>query len=358
MSQLTRRAFLTTTAAGAFVPSLLNAQERASQTLTSDAQPLAFFLVGDTHYLADRTSPQQLAEASKTTNGRLIERLNELPGKPIDERAGGGRVLTPAGVIHAGDLIDSGDKTGATEKTMQATELTAFINDYGLTGKEGKLRYPVYEVHGNHDGPRGTGPVVEAIKDRNRKRSGVNHVSENGLHYAWNWGDVRFVCLGIVVGGVSPPDRKRRYDPLDSLAFLKDDLAKNVGKSGKPVVIVHHIDVLRYSVDCVPETPAGQAEWDSCDVNAYHAALRDYHVAAVLYGHTHSRKIFRWDGTKMPAESGIPTFNNDNSAHFASNTQGLLYFEMSAKELKVRELVTADRWQTTAWTQEFWSFPI
>src|SRR5262249_23309026 len=154
---------------------------------------------------------------------------------------------------------------------------------------DGKLKWPVYEVHGNHDAPQGVGLVIDAIKRRNRKRPGLANVSANGLHYSWNWGDLHFVNLGIVVGSVKEVKRRRRYAQVVSPPFLIDDLARHGKDRKKPVLLTHHVDVARYSGDCDPEAPAGAQEWDRCDVRGYHQAIRGYNVVGVLYGHTHAR---------------------------------------------------------------------
>ena len=84
----------------------------------------------------------------------LIDTLNALPNTEIPAEAGGGRVGTIQGVIHAGDIIDTGDKRGVIQSKMQQREWEGFNKDFGLNGTEGRLKYPVYEVHGNHDSPR------------------------------------------------------------------------------------------------------------------------------------------------------------------------------------------------------------
>lgn len=318
---------------------------------------IAFFLVSDTHYLADKTAPEKLDTASQEVTGRLIEQLNKLPGTSIPSSAGGGRVERPQFVIHGGDLIDSGDKNGGPYPTMQRTEWEGFVSDYGLTGKEGKLHFPVYEVYGNHDSPSGDGYAVQKLIERNRKRTGVR-LSPNGLHYSWDKGGVHFIHLGIVVGAVPEVTRKRRYDPHESLAFLKDDLAKQVGKSGRPVVITHHVDVLRYALPPDPAAPASNKEWDACDVRGYYDTLKGYRIAAILYGHTHVRNIFNWNGTTQPMPQGLPTFNTDNAAHFMSDTQALLYFHLKHDTLTVREWATPDRWKSAAWTPQVWQYRI
>jgi cytolysin (calcineurin-like family phosphatase) len=241
---------------------------------------------------------------------------------------------------------------------MAEPEMAAFVADWGLNGGDARLQWQVREVHGNHDGPRGDTVVVDEIKARNRRRAGLANVSPNGLHYSWDWAGVHFVALGIVVGDAPEVSRKRRYSPLGSLPFLVRDLAENVGTSGRPVVIVHHIDVARYSQPVADEV-AMKNEWDYGDVQAYYAALKTYNVAAALCGHTHARNVFRWDGTKdMRATQGIPFLNTDNAAHFGGPTQAFLHVEVTSTDLLVREFGTKDGWQTGAWTPQVWKFAL
>jgi hypothetical protein len=217
--RLSRRDFLATSALAA-------ATTTSGFALADDAAslPVAFFLVADTHYLANKDEPELLDQKSRDVTSRLIDTLNRLPGATIPETAGGGMVAIPRGVIHAGDLIDSGDKNGKVLEQMQATEWKGFVADYGLSGQDGRLKYPVYEVHGNHDGPQGRGLAIDGIVERNKRRPGVKNTSANGLHYSWDWGPVHCVNLGIVVGQVKSVTQRRRYNPLDSLDFLIDDL--------------------------------------------------------------------------------------------------------------------------------------
>ncbi|MFY8201756.1 MAG: hypothetical protein ACOVLE_13855, partial [Pirellula staleyi] len=93
-----------------------------------------------------------------------------------------------SGVIHAGDLIDSGDKDSPNHRKMQRTEWSNYAADYGLTGQDGRLKLPLYEVYGNHDSPSGDGHAVKQIVERNKKRPGLVNVADNGLHYSWDWG--------------------------------------------------------------------------------------------------------------------------------------------------------------------------
>jgi predicted phosphodiesterase len=357
MRCLNRRTFLGTSAAltTATLGSLSTPQSAAKE---SDAPQAAFFLVGDTHYLANRDRPAQLDATSKQVCSSLVETLNRLPGEAIPEQFGGGSVAKPQGVIHAGDVIDSGDKNGGIYAEMQRTEWSAFRDDYGLTGSDGRLKWPVYEVHGNHDSPRGDGYAIDQIKERNKQRPGLLNISDNGVHYSWDWGGVHFVNLGIVVGRASEPERSRRYAPLDSLSFLISDLKEHVADRKRPIVITHHIDVARNSGGCDAQVEAKGKEWDGCDVQAFYASLQGYQIAAILYGHTHVRNVFRWTGQPgSKSTEGIPVFNNDNSSHFHDQKQAMLYFEITDKQLMAREYSTADAWQTGAWTA-VWKMPL
>ncbi|MEZ6141138.1 MAG: metallophosphoesterase [Zavarzinella sp.] len=345
--ELSRRQFLLTAGSA----TVLGATEAKSAE-----EPVAFFLVGDTHVLANKDAPTKIDLRSATVNSQLIDQLNRLPGTEIPKEAGGGKVRTPRGLIHAGDCIDSGDKSNLA---MQETEWAGFTEYFGLTGIDGKLKLPIYEVHGNHDSPRGDGLAVKKIIERNKKRPGVTNISSSGVHYSWDWAGVHFINLGIVVGQTKQVDRKRRYNPLGSLDFLISDLAKNVGNSNKPVVITHHIDLLRYSQPLpVADAKAISMEWDPADVHAFYDAIKDYRIAAILYGHTHARNVYQWNGTNKAVKDGIAVFNVDNSSHFHSKLQACFYFEIGATELVVREFQTTDAWLTGKWNPQVWKTPL
>ena len=233
-----------------------------------------------------------------------------------------------------------------------------FRSDYGLTGREGRLKYPVYEVHGNHDSPNGEGIAIDGLIERTKRRE-VASRSANGLHYSWDWGPLHCINLGIVVGENRDGQQRRRYNPMESLEFLIGDLQQHAAKPGRPVLITHHIDVLRYSKDCNATDPGNlNLEWHPCDVRKYYETIRNYNVLAILYGHTHVRNVQHWDGTPQKAESGIPALNIDNSSHFSGGNQAFFYIEISNKELLVRECATKDSWASSFWTPTVWRFPI
>lgn len=315
----------------------------------------SFFVIGDTHFLADREMPSQMDETSVAYTDGLVRMLNGLKGTRIPGALGGGTVNEVAGVLHAGDVVDSADKGGAVYEAMQRTEWARYEQVFGMTGVEGALRMPVMEIGGNHDGPRGTGHVIDRLAARQRSRKGLKGISSNGLHYSWEWGGVHFIALGLIVGTDLSVARKRRYAACESLDFLREDLARNVA-AGQPVVILHHVDVARYSV-MKPGADVAGWEWDPADVKAYHQTIRG-HRAAVFYGHTHRRDVFRWDGSGARSVSGFPVFNVDNSSHFGDPRQALFYVEMSQTSLRVREFATKDGWESGTWSPEMWEMPM
>lgn len=315
---------------------------------------MAWFLIGDTHYFAVESSTSELDPRSDAACKGLIETLNVLPGTELPESVGGGHVAPIRGVIHAGDIIDTGDKRGGVREAMQRTEWDHYAADFGLTGKEGRLRFPIYEVYGNHDSPSGEGLVIEALAERNRRRPDCV-VSPNGLHFSWDWDSLHCVNLGIVVGQDRTNPQRRRYNPMESLEFLIGDLKERVGDSGRPILITHHIDIVRYNKPCDATNEANLGmEWNPCDVAAYYEAIRGYNVVAIQYGHTHVRNILRWNGKPEKSAEGIPLLNVDNGSHFSSGNQAFFYIELHGQTLHVRECATKDSWASHQWTPQVW----
>ena len=279
-----RRRFLRT-AAGSALACGARAGFAAEVVSGREADVFAFFVIADTHYLADKNAPKMLDAESLRHTQDFVEMLRTLPGDSIAEAAGGGRVRSIGGVLHCGDVIDSGDKNGRVYEEMQRTEWAAFEEDYGLRGDDGKLPFPVYELHGNHDSPGGAGHAIERIVERNRTRPGVLAVSDNGLHYAWRFGPLHMVNLGITVGSGDERDSLRQFNPRSSLQFLQSYLEKHVGRSGQPVVVSHHLDVAQYSKPCDPNaTSAKPSWWTACDVRNFYEALQPYNVVALFNG--------------------------------------------------------------------------
>ncbi len=319
----------------------------------------AFFVSGDPQYLAEKSpNPQKLDPLSEEANRRFIRIAQTLPGTNLPEHMGGGTVSKQIlGIIVTGDLIDSLDKTGGPYPAMQRHEWHRFKSDYGLVGGDGKLPYPVYELHGNHDGPQGNSFVTEDIARRNLKRPNIVHRSKNGLHCSWDWGPIHCINLGLFVGAGDDRRDKHHYAPRGSLAFLKKDLQEHVGDSRRPVVLCHHLHL---------NAPA--FDWPTEDLEAYHQTIQPYNVVAIFNGHTHASPPRRqvWTGPSLlgdkPEAKGIDSFDPDDSGAAKMHRgkpvglrHGLLYVElidrpaMAPDEFVVRSYFTKDNWKTAQW---------
>ncbi|QDU30720.1 hypothetical protein ETAA8_58680 [Anatilimnocola aggregata] len=237
------------------------------------AEPFTFIVTSDSHYEA-------VEKVERNDRNRVtIERMNSIAEQSWPEKIGGGKIGKPLGVLVLGDLIDDGDKNGETEIEWQH-----FEKQFGLDGTDGLLKFPVFEGWGNHDGPpekfiKQRRSVQAEIKRRNLLRLEkklITAVSPNGLHYSWDWNGVHFIQTNLY-----PADKqnaKVRYslpwhDPQMALQFVKDDLAAQVGNSGRPVVIVAH---------CGFDTDWWVAE----DWTAFYQAVKPYNVIAYCYGHS------------------------------------------------------------------------
>jgi cytolysin (calcineurin-like family phosphatase) len=272
---------------------------------------LTFFVVSDTHY---GQSPR-----GDETIPLLVEKMNQLPGTAYPDKIGG-KVGVPKGVLHVGDVTNDGK-----ERSWKM-----FVRDYGLTGKEGKLKYPVYETFGNHDG--GPKSVVRtAIQERNRGRVGLTALSDNGLFCSWDWGGIHFVCLGV-----SPGTTIRPYDPEYSIDFAKADLAKRVGRSGRPVILLHH-----FGFDRGHSLRWWSEEWRT----AYYDVIKDYNVAGIIHGHAHEPLIYQWNGLDIYHP---PHFRQKDPKQNDPVTHGFFVFRVRGDTLTVVERKLDDTWGMTA----------
>ncbi|MCO6457847.1 MAG: metallophosphoesterase [Pirellulaceae bacterium] len=331
---------------------------------TATANRISFLVCGDPQYLAEHADkPTKLDPLSEQANSGFVNRVLALPGSELPKSMGGGTVAAHLrGLINTGDLIDSLDKSGGPYPSMQRFEWQRFLADYGLTGQDGRIPLPVYEIHGNHDGPQGDTFVVDAIIERNKKRPGLVNVSSNGLHYSWDWGPLHLINVGIFVGEGEQRREDHHYAPRASLEFLRDDLAKHVGDSGRPVIISHHLHL-----------DAPEYDWPAVDLAAYYDAIRDYNVVAIFSGHTHGSppKHRRWDGKRIgPHVDGIDNFDPDDAGASKLHkgepvgvAHGLLYVEIIDRpgtdndRMLVRSYVTRDNWETAQWDR-LWEKPI
>jgi len=239
-----------------------------------------------------------------------------------------------------GDLTDGGI----------APEWIKFVAHWGLTGKEGLVKYPVYEGAGNHDGApssstkEGRGHARRQIILRNNDRVGVVNKSENGLHYSWDWDDIHFVQLNEYAGledaerypGNADYGRKiQNYGcPAEkSLQFLRADLKSQVGDSGRPVILAQHYGFVGF-----PLTPWGEAAawWTEEHALRLWETIEGYNVMCILAGHDGSENAFDWHG--------IPTRLMDDAIRFG------VYRITDDKMTVAKRNSKSGKWENT-WSQ-------
>ena len=248
---------------------------------TQDAQiknNVTFFVGTDTHY-----KPNEVNVKTKANIGFM----NWLPGSPWPAKAKLGTVRTPQGLLVCGDLTDHADQSS----------WDAFVSNFGEAG-QGVCAYPVYEAFGNHDGK--TGSLVQlGIAQRNLTRTGVDHISDNGLHYALDWQHVRVIGTGLFPGHDSKDVKlaPESLDPQESIDFLKADLEKHVGDSGRPVVIFQH-----YGWD---DFSKGWGWWTDEARARLAEVVKDYNVVIIFNGHNHGYSIIQWEGIPVCSASAM-----------------------------------------------------
>ena len=285
---------------------------------TADAptpDEVTFFVGSDTHYGLGNNA---------ALNRAVIDQMNWLPGTEMPKQAGGGIVKTPRGVVLTGDLLDKG-----FEPKTAPPAWAEFVKDYGLTGADGRLAFPVFEGFGNHDGMTGKSVSRAGIKERNPKRLGLTAISANGFHYSWEWNHVHFVQLNLFPGTdsadatVGPPN----HHPENALDFLKETLAKHVAGTDKVVVVFHHY--------CYA---GGMADWWTDAAKARAAdALKGFR-AILIHGHSHGAYTYDWNG--------MPVISSGSTARPDSQSGDFLVVRITKSELHVAQR-KADGWGMT-----------
>jgi len=202
---------------------------------------VTFLVVSDTHFGFGGIEPAHEV---------LVPAMNGIEGRAYPPPLAGA-VARPRGVLVTGDLTEWG----------KVEEWTPFVATYGLTGVEGKLRLPVFEVIGNHD--KVHGPWVE-------QQVATRHGGKR--FYAWDWDDVRFLALGE-----APDD--------EGLAFVEAEIA-SVARD-VPLVLYFHLAL---------SGPWSTGNWfaDGSHRARLGALLEGRKVAAIFHGHHHATGHYTW----------------------------------------------------------------
>lgn len=230
-----------------------------------------FFVGTDPHYGKSELTNDEAANKKTIYDMNALSKDFLYPdGSKIDE---------PKAVIVTGDLTDMGYywQWYGLSLYFRFLQWDGFISDYGLNG-ENLLNYPVFEGFGNHDNLGWVAWVKNSIFYRNQQRGEKINLSENKLHYSWDWEGVHFIHLNVYPGDTKEAE--------NSLTFLKYDLENNLADKSMPLILFHHFGFDGYSDD-----------WWTCEEREnYFNVINNYNTVAIFQGHEHSMFHLVWKG--------------------------------------------------------------
>ncbi|MBN1803660.1 MAG: metallophosphoesterase [Sedimentisphaerales bacterium] len=243
------------------LPKRLQPAKKDSDAKQTAKKSLTFFGWSDTHIPVN-------GDGSKLWPA--IDAMNLLPGKPYPKNIGG-LVDTPAFVFNCGDITEW--PTHQAKKTYE-----------DLITK--RLKYPSYEILGNHDeaGAEGETGAPPIMKEWFEKRYG-------DLSYTFDQGGIHFVCP------FSPYDESLGNPAQDIKNEALDFIRKNLHRHYSPALLPQQW------ASVPPKTPVIVATHLCLDAmtnrDAFVDALSDANVIMVLGGHYHKAKVTNYRGVNF-----------------------------------------------------------
>ena len=240
------------------MPKSLLGEEKDDKDKLIAEQSLTFFGWSDTHIPVH-------GDGSKLWPA--IDAMNSLPGKAFPKNIGGG-VDTPALVFNCGDITEW--PTHQAKKTYE-----------DLITK--RLKYPSYEILGNHDeaGADGVEGAPPIMKDWFKRRYG-------DLCYTFDQGGIHFMCP------FSAYDESLGNPAQDLTAEALDFIRKNLHRHYSPNLVPEKL------VSVPKETPVVVATHLCFDAmtnrDAFVDTLKDANVIMVLGGHYHKAQVKSYRG--------------------------------------------------------------
>jgi hypothetical protein len=191
-------------------------------------------------------------------------------------------------VLFLGDTTDNG----------HLDEFAEFEAVYGRTGRDGLLRFPVFEAIGNHD-INATSPIKARVVARH-----------GAINYVVDWEGVRFLCLDMY------PDAK-------TLAWLAPEL-RRAGRR-HPLVFYFHYSLAGPYSDF----------WEDYEKDAFARAIEGYNVVAIFHGHEHRMGHYVWRGHPV-FRPGAP---RHSSHHFLAVRMEADRMQVAARDFDARRWV-------------------
>jgi hypothetical protein len=261
---LTRRDILQFLGAGAMataLPKRLIGAENDGKDKQAAEKSLTFFGWSDTHIPTN-------GDGSKLWPA--IDAMNLLPGKAYPKNIGG-IVDTPAFVFNCGDITEW--PTHQAKKTYE-----------DLITK--RLRYPSYEILGNHDeaGADGVEGAPPIMKEWFKRRYG-------DLGYTFDQGGIHFVCP------FSAYDESLMNPAQDITIEALDFIRKNLHRHYSPDLVPEKLASIPKGTPIVVATHLCFDAMTNRD--AFVDALGSANVIMVLGGHYHKAKVTPYRGVNF-----------------------------------------------------------
>lgn len=291
------------------------AQSFGAEETNAPAAPrdLTFLVMSDPHIgVQAKDKPTRSTEQIVEDGRRQVERIAGVVGQPYPTEGplrglALGNVARPRGLLIAGDLTDN----------LRWDAFEAIFPPGGMKTAVGAV--PVLLCVGNHDGPP-QGAVRRGVIAQNRahQQAGrLSAISEDGWHYAAKWDGVHILCLNLCPADTTDPEMPFKYgkpgpgswnDPKLALTFLKNYLRDHVGKSGEPVLLMHHYGFDGFSTN-------DWYWWTPKQRRAYYDAIQGYNIAAILHGHNHHADHYLWPNPKADTDEIKRHFGDNPPDH-------------------------------------------
>jgi hypothetical protein len=208
-------------------------------------------------------------------------------------------IHSPAAIVTTGDNAHDG----------QQEELGALRLLYEQSWISESTKLPVLIGLGNHDVGNDCTKnncaqrMFDYVKEQ--AAGGVASIDDGSHNYSWDWNGVHYLQLNKWAGDTELGSGSTGSTHDAGLGWLTQDLANNVGNTGRPVVIFQHFGLDSFSIGTPPNT---QEWWTAADRLHFWNIIRPYNVIGMFTGHIHSTGIYDFTENDGLPEKHIDDF--------------------------------------------------
>jgi hypothetical protein len=255
-----------------------------------------FFTTTDLHFGSTATS-----DADHVRHTRF---MNQFPSLHKHWPAGVGfpdeEIHPPAAIITTGDNAHDG----------QSFELGAYRLLYEQSWINESTQFPVLAGLGNHDVQVdcGLNNCAQRMFDyvAGHVAGGVGSLDTGSDNYSWDWNGVHFLQLNKWAGDTQLGGGSTGTTHASGITWLRNDLANNVGTSGRPIVVFQHFGLDEFSLHLNDQ---GVADWWSdADRRKFWDVIRPYNVIGMFTGHRHATGMYDFSENDGLPEKHIDDF--------------------------------------------------